>query len=173
MNDLQFPPPVKHEVPILQGILQFPKFPVVLVTIGSEFDRNIITIHFVHPVSFRPPILGVGIGRGQYSEELMLKYNEFVINIPKADLRPIIDYCGTHSGRKVDKFKETGLTPVRARRVNGYLIDECPVNVECRVVQTAELGTHNWFFGEILNVHLLGTPLAGYDRGESAAFAYL
>ncbi|OGP92160.1 MAG: hypothetical protein A2157_08840 [Deltaproteobacteria bacterium RBG_16_47_11] len=166
-------PLVKQEVPKLQGVFQFPKFPVVLVTIGGERDRNIITIHFVHPVSFKPAMLGVGIGRGQYSHELMTKYGEFVVNIPKADLRPAIDYCGTHSGRKVDKFKETGLTPVRASQVNAYLIDECPVNTECRVIQTAELGTHTWFFGEILTVHLLGTPLEGYDRGENAAFAYL
>lgn len=166
-------PLVKHEVPILQGSFQFPKFPVVLVTVGCECDRNIITIHFVHPVSFKPPMLGVGIGRGQYSHELTAKYREFVVNIPKADMRPAIDFCGTHSGRKVEKFKETGLTPVRASRVNSYLIDECPVNVECRVVQTADLGTHTWFFGEIVTAHLLDTPLEGYDRGENAAFAYL
>jgi flavin reductase (DIM6/NTAB) family NADH-FMN oxidoreductase RutF len=91
---------VKHEVPILQGIYQFPKFPVVLVTVGGERDRNIITIHFVHPVSFKPPMLGVGIGRGQYSHGLMTKYGEFVVNIPKADLRPAIDYCGTHSDER-------------------------------------------------------------------------
>ena len=125
-------PLVKQEVPKLQGIFQFPKFPVVLVTLGGESDRNIITIHFIHPVSFKPPMLGVGIGRGQYSHELMTKYGEFVVNIPKADLRPAIDYCGTHSGRKVDKFKETGLTPVRATQVNAYLIDEGPGHTEGR-----------------------------------------
>jgi flavin reductase (DIM6/NTAB) family NADH-FMN oxidoreductase RutF len=164
---------VKQEVPPLQGLYQFPKFPVVLVTVGGEHDRNIITLHFAHPVSFRPPMLGVGIGIGQYSHSLLKKHGEFVVNIPKADLRPAIDFCGAHSGRHVDKFKETGLTPVRASRVNAYLIGECPVNTECRVVQTVDLGTHTWFFGEVLTVHLLGTPLEGYDRTENEAFAYL
>jgi len=163
----------KNEVPLLQGVFQFPKFPVVLVTVGDEAERNIVTVTFVHPVSFEPPMLGIGVGRKRHSHSLLTRYGEFVVNVPKADMRPAIDYCGIHSGRDVDKFRETGLTPVRASRVNTYLIDECQLNVECRVVQTVELGNVTWFFSEILAVHMLGTPLDGYDRAENPAFAYL
>jgi flavin reductase (DIM6/NTAB) family NADH-FMN oxidoreductase RutF len=59
-------------------------------------------------------------------------------------------YCGTHSGRKVDKFEHTDLIPLPSRIVKPPLIQGAVVNMECRVVGTLKAGDHTIFVGEIV-----------------------
>ena len=62
------------------------------------------------------------------------------------------DYCGVRSGRNVDKWKETGLTPVPAQTVKAPVIAESPVAIECRVTEVKELGSHHMFLAEVTGV---------------------
>ena len=64
------------------------------------------------------------------------------------------DYCGVKSGRDVDKFKEMNLTPLKADKVAAPLIAESPVNLECKVTEVKELGTHDMFLAEVVAVHV-------------------
>lgn len=79
-----------------------------------------------------------------------------------------MEYCGKVSGRDVkDKFKEAGLTPVRSSEISSYLIKECPVNLECKVVKTLDVGgTHTWFIGEVVAAH----KKKDYDRSQAIMF---
>ena len=79
---------------------------------------------------------------------------EFVINLTTKELARATDYCGVRSGRDVDKFKETGLTAVEATKVKAPLIAEAPVNIECRITEKKELGSHHMFLAEVLAVHV-------------------
>ncbi|SJZ68239.1 flavin reductase family protein [Selenihalanaerobacter shriftii] len=141
---------MKNKYPIERIKEIFPYFPVVLATIGN----NIITLDFVQFFSFNPPIIGIGICPDNYSHELIKERKEFVVNIPTVELVNEVKFCGNNSGKNFDKFLETGLTSKRAEKVNGQLIAECPVNIECKVIKEDRIGNCDWFFGEVKEVHV-------------------
>jgi len=129
--------------------------PVVLATcVDSEGEPNIITLAWAGTVCSEPPMVGLGIRPSRHSHKLITDSREFVVNIPTAKILKETDYCGVTSGRDVDKFSETNLTPERADKVKAPLIRECPVNLECRLKSVVPLGAHDLFIGEIVQVHI-------------------
>jgi len=139
--------------------LQDPNFalylsPVVLVTSADEAGKpNIFTVVIAGMACRKPPMVAIGVHPWVYSHSLIKAAGEFVINIPPQGLLDKVDYCGSVSGREVDKFAETGLTPLPATKVKPPLIKECPVNYECVVKHTLELGVHHLFVAEVVAVH--------------------
>jgi flavin reductase (DIM6/NTAB) family NADH-FMN oxidoreductase RutF len=125
----------------------FASFPTVLVT----SQENIITVTLIHVFSFSPPLLGIGIKPERYSYGLIKEAKEFVVNIPTKELLKPTIFCGAKSGKSLDKFKETGLTKEDSLSVKTKSIKECPVNIECKVVQELDTGDRTWFVGEIVN----------------------
>ncbi len=129
--------------------------PVVLVTsVDSNRKPNIITLAWSGIVCSDPPTLGLGIRPSRYSYKLIEDSGQFVVNIPNKDILGEVDFCGMVSGRDVDKFSETGLTPEPAETVQPPLIRECPVNIECVTKKKIPLGVHHLFLGEIVGVHV-------------------
>jgi flavin reductase (DIM6/NTAB) family NADH-FMN oxidoreductase RutF len=138
----------------LTGVLrQFPCFPCVLVTT----ENNIITIGMVHIFSFSPPLIGIGVSPRRCSFNLIKRSKEYVINIPTKNLLSQVSFCGENSGRDHDKYKETGLTKQPSLRVKTPSIQECPLNIECRVVKEVETGDHIWFIGEVVYAQIDST----------------
>jgi flavin reductase (DIM6/NTAB) family NADH-FMN oxidoreductase RutF len=128
--------------------------PVILATSVDEKGKpNVCTLAWVGVVCSEPPQIGISIRPSRYTHELISKTKEYVVNVPTADIVKETDYCGIVTGKKVDKFKETGLTPVKAKKVKPPLIEECPVNMECKVKNIINLGAHDLFIGEIVNVN--------------------
>jgi flavin reductase (DIM6/NTAB) family NADH-FMN oxidoreductase RutF len=139
----------------IDPIVIFHPAPVVLVTCeGLKTKPNIITIAWTGVVSSRPPMIGIAIQPIRYSHGLIRESGEFGLNIPNKNILRAIDYCGFVSGKNVDKFSNTGLTPMTARKIKPPLIKECPVNLECEVRNFIPLGMHDLFIGEIVSVHL-------------------
>ncbi len=129
--------------------------PVVLVScVDSSGKPNIITLAWAGTVCSDPPTLGLGIRPHRYSYKLIEDSGEFVVNIPSKNILKETDFCGMVSGRDVDKFSETGLTPQSAEKVKPPLIQECPVNIECIVKEKILLGVHHLFLGEVVCVHV-------------------
>ncbi len=129
--------------------------PAVLVTSGLEgYQPDIITIAWTGTINSEPPMVYVSVNTSRHSHKLIKESGQYAINIPSAEQSKELKYCGTVSGRDVDKFKNTGLTPVPATNVQAPLIKECPVNLECQVRQVVSLGSHDAFIGEILAVHV-------------------
>jgi len=141
------------KVTIEPGTYLYP-IPAVMVTCGPLDKPNIITLAWVGTVCSDPPMVGISIRPSRYSHGLVRQYGEFAVNVPTMDLAQVTDYCGTVSGRKVDKFAETGLTPVPAKAIATAIIAECPVNIECKVTQTLSLGAHDLFLGEVVAVQV-------------------
>ncbi|TES91800.1 MAG: flavin reductase family protein [Candidatus Cloacimonadota bacterium] len=133
--------------------LIFPR-PVTLVTSHSGEGDNIITLSWVGTVCSVPPVVGIGIRKSRFSYSHIEKSGEFVVNIPGADLIREADFCGTRSGRDIDKFKKTGLTKEHAKLVNAPLIKECPINIECKLIKTVIFGSHTLFLGEVVGTHI-------------------
>jgi len=96
----------------------------------------------------------ISVGLTSYSHKLISEGGEFVLCFPSEDMEDAVRYCGTHSGREVDKFRETGLTPLPAKYVKPPLIEEGVVNMECKVVDQLRTGDHTIFVGEILATYL-------------------
>ena len=127
--------------------------PAVMVTVqDGEGKSNIITIAWTGTVCTNPPMLYISVRPERYSYRMLKESGEFVVNMTTKKLAKAADYCGVRSGRDVDKWKETGLTPEKAQAVNVPLIAESPVNIECRVKEVLELGSHHMFLAEVLAV---------------------
>ena len=128
--------------------------PAVLVVSNADEKPNIITVAGIAIVSSTPLTLGITVSKSRYSLELIRKSKEFTVNIPSAALFKEVDYCGITTGRKVDKFADTGLTPIKSVKINTPIIKECPYNIECRLVQEIDLGEWEFLLGEILETHI-------------------
>jgi flavin reductase (DIM6/NTAB) family NADH-FMN oxidoreductase RutF len=152
--------------------------PVVLVTcLDKTGQPNVMTVSWAGTVASTPPSLAIGVRPYRYSHTAIEEQGEFVVNIPNRELLSAVDYCGRVSRHRTsDKFAEAGLTPVSASQVASPLIAECPVNVECRVIHSLELGSHTLFVGRILAVHVdeeLLDERGFIDYSAAQAIAYL
>ncbi|MCI5898309.1 MAG: flavin reductase family protein [Firmicutes bacterium] len=135
------------------GTMLYP-LPAVMVSCGTEPEEfNIITIAWTGTVNSDPPMLFVSIRKSRHSYDIIKRTGEFVVNLTTEKLVEATDYCGVKSGRDVDKFAEKKLTPMGAKFVKCPMIAESPVNIECRVTQVIELGSHDMFLAEVLAVH--------------------
>ena len=99
-------------------------------------------------------MVAISVGLTRYSHKLISESGEFVLAFPSEGMEDALLFCGTHSGRDVDKFRATGLTPVKAKYVKPPLIAEATVNMECRVVGSIRTGDHTIFVGEILAAYV-------------------
>ena len=140
---------------LLRGGNMLNPAPVVMVSCGSTLDEyNIITVAWAGTVNSDPPMCSISVRPERHSYEIIKQSGEFVINLVNKQLAPFADWCGVRSGRKYNKFVETGLTPVRATQVNAPMIEESPVNLECKVTQVIPLGSHDMFLAEVVAVHV-------------------
>ncbi len=130
--------------------------PAVMVSCAAEnvSSSNIIAIAWAGVLCSSPPTIGIGVTPARHSHRIIADSEEFVINLPTREQVDVLDYCGTVSGRDVDKFAESRLTEVAAQKLQwAPLIEECPVNLECRVVRRLDMGSHELFAGEVVAVH--------------------
>ena len=139
--------------------------PVVLVSCGVE-RPNLITLAWAGVACSEPPVVGIGVRPGRFSHHLIAEVGEFVVNIPRADQVGLVDYCGQVSGRDVDKWAACGLTPAPASQVRVPLVAECPVAIECRVIQCVSLGSHDLFLGQVVAVQVEEEMVAADGRPD-------
>lgn len=136
------------------GNMLYP-LPAVMVSVADEEGHdNIITVAWAGTVCTNPPMVSISVRPERYSYKMIRETGEFVINLTTEKLAFATDYCGVRSGRDVDKFQELKLTRQKASHVGAPLIGESPVNIECRVVETREWGSHTVFTAEVLGVHV-------------------
>jgi len=128
--------------------------PSVLVSCGNMENSNILTIAWTGIINSEPPLIYISIRPTRYSYSIIKGNKEFVINLPEEKLVWAIDFCGTKSGKNVDKFKQAKLTKVASKMLKAPMIKECPVNIECKVKNIEELGSHHMFIGEIVNINV-------------------
>lgn len=135
-----------------QRTLLYPHPDLIVGTYGRDGRPNVMAAAWGGICSSRPPAVAVSIQKARQTYENLMERREFTISIPSADYVREADFFGIVSGRDVDKFAVTGLTPVKADLVNAPYVGEFPVVLECRLLQTIEIGVHTQFVGEILDV---------------------
>lgn len=128
--------------------------PAALVASGTLTSPNLLTVAWIGMMGSDPPILAVSLKESRYSLGLIRQEKEFTVNIPSAKHFREVDYCGLVSGRERQKFRDCRFTAAPAFVVKAPLVEECPFNLECRVLQDVQFGDWVVVFGEIVETHV-------------------
>ena len=155
-------------------ITTFP-MPSAVITVGTGDEANLITLAYVGKVCLEPPIIAISIQPKRHSYKLIESHNEFVINYPSTQQLKHTDYCGTRSGRDVNKWIDLNLTKEKASIVKVPMIKEFPLNMECRVIKKLKFGSHVCYFGEVLATHCSSEYISNdtIDPANIDTFTYL
>ncbi|MDR3265911.1 MAG: flavin reductase family protein [Synergistaceae bacterium] len=128
-------------------------YPTPVVVVGT-FDGtgkpNLVTLAWTGICCSEPPMVQISVRKSRHTHAAIVERKVFSVNIPSMKYVVETDYCGIVSGKDVNKFEVAKLTPVRGELTDAPLILEFPVSMECRLVHTLELGSHDMFVGEIV-----------------------
>ena len=136
------------------GNMVYPLPAVMVSCADKEGNSNIITVAWTGTVCTNPPMVYISVRPERHSYQMIRETGEFVINLTTKDLAFATDFCGVRSGRDVDKFSEMKLTKEAASVVAVPMIGESPVNIECKVTEVKELGSHHMFLANVAAVHV-------------------
>ncbi|MFX1296159.1 MAG: flavin reductase family protein [Promethearchaeota archaeon] len=127
--------------------------PAAVISVGTGEEANLITLGYVGKVCLKPPIVVISIQPKRHSYHLIEKHGEFVINYPTVEQLKEMDYCGTRSGRNINKWKVLNLTKEKGMVVQVPMVKEFPWNMECKVINRLHLGSHVCYFGKVVATH--------------------
>ena len=130
-------------------------YPTPVFVVGSydaHGNPNVMTAAWAGICNSQPPCLAVSLRESRYSYGSIVERKAFTVSIPAEEHAAAADYFGIVSGRKADKFAVTGLTPVRGEFVDAPYVGEFPFALECRLLDSVEIGTHVQFIGEIVDI---------------------
>ena len=127
--------------------------PAVMVSVADKKgNNNIITVAWAGTICTNPPMLSISVRPERHSYNMLKETGEFVVNLTTEELAFACDYCGVTSGRDVNKYEKLNLTPLKMQNVNAPGISESPVNIECKVREIKELGSHHMFIADVVGV---------------------
>lgn len=124
----------------------------MVTSIDNNGKTNIITLAWHTPISRHPPLYGISISSKRYSYGLINKSKEFVINFIPYTLAKDAQFCGTHSGRSIEKLCKTKLTLTPSKKLSTPLIKEGYAHLECKLLKSLSIGDHTLFIGEIIAI---------------------
>lgn len=153
--------------------------PAALVTCGTGENTNVLTIGWTGIVCTRPPMTYISVRPERFSYNLIREQREFAVNLTTSAMCRETDFCGVKSGRDTEKIAACGFHLLPAKEISVPIIEECPVALECRVIEEKELGSHTMFLSEIVGIdadekyidskgklNLQQCGLAAYAHGE-------
>ena len=119
--------------------------PAVLVSCGTVENPKVLTIGWTGIVNTHPPMTYISVRPERHSYNIIKNSGEFVINLTTSAICRQTDFCGVRSGKNTDKFKECGFHAMPCRTVSAPCIEECPINLECKITDSKHLGTHTMY----------------------------
>ena len=134
----------------------YPSPAALIVSVDENGKSNIMTAGEVFNIGLKnPAIIGIAIRKATYTHSLISKTMEFTVNFPTADILDKVDLIGTISGRDgLDKFAEYDLTALKSDEVVPPIVEECPVNLECKALSITPVGDHDLILGEVVAMHV-------------------
>jgi len=130
-------------------------FPTPVWCVGSydlEGAPNVMTIAWGGICCSQPPCLTISLRKARYTYGNIMERKAYTVSVPSTKYAAEADYFGMVSGREVNKFQATGLTPARSTLVDAPFVEEFPMVVECKLLHNFEIGSHTQFIGEIIDV---------------------
>ncbi len=155
---------------IAEEVMQQIKSKGAFLVAKSKDDEkiNVMTIGWA-AIGFmwKKPIMTVMVRKSRFTHCIIEKASSFTVSIPGDDLGEALDFCGTKSGRDVDKFKECKLSVIPAQKVNTPIINISGFHYECKIVYKSKMNPdflskeyneiiyedndyHTFYFGEIV-----------------------
>ena len=113
---------------------------------------NVMTIAWGGICCSKPAAVTISLRKATYTYGCIIERGAYTISVPSEKYVAAADYFGMASGKRTDKFKDTGLTPVRSDKVDAPYVGEFPLVLECKVIHTHEIGLHTQFIGEIMDI---------------------
>jgi flavin reductase (DIM6/NTAB) family NADH-FMN oxidoreductase RutF len=138
----------------------------VVGSYDSNGKPNMMVIAWGGICCSQPPCVTVSVRKATYTYGCIMERKAYTISIPSAELVKEVDYAGMTSGRNVDKFAITKLTPVRSELVDAPYVKEFPIVIECKVLHTLEVGLHTQFIGEIMDIKVEESMLGEHGMAD-------
>jgi len=126
----------------------------ILLSCRWQGKDNIMTLDWHTPLSFEPMMYAVAIGKTRFSAEMVRKSGVFAVNFMPAEFEKEILFCGTKTGKNIDKFKETGLEKEEAETIDCPRIRQALAYMECKVEKEIEVGDHILFIAKVTKAEL-------------------
>ncbi len=134
----------------IQGFHPFP-MPVVLVGANVNSKPNFLPVAFCGFMNINPPMLYVALNKAHYTNAGVKENKGFSVNVPSVEMMRVTDYCGLNSGHNVDK---SGLFSIFYGDLQTVpMIEECPVSLECRLVQVLDMPQDEICIGEVVGIY--------------------
>lgn len=128
--------------------------PNAIVSCTDKSGRdNALAVGYCCNCSYDPPMVMVGIVPSRFSYDMVKEAGCFVVNLPSQRSKELFDYTGSVSGRDADKFKDFEIKTARASTIDAPILTDCPINIECTIVDSIRTGSHEMFVGRIEYVH--------------------
>jgi len=150
--------------------MKYPEWIVLVVARDSKGKANLMPAGWGMVCSGKPLMVCVAIGHGRYTHKCIEDTAEFVFAWAGEGQAELVKYAGSHTGAKVDKFREFNIPTAPAAVVDVPLLAEAAANLECRLHRAVSVGDHTIFVGEVVAAHLPNQPIAKLDN-FSGAFA--
>jgi len=129
-------------------------YPMPAVLVGAKVNErpNFMTVAWCGIVAGKPPAISVALRKDRYTLKGIRENRSFSVNVPSSDMVKKTDYCGIYSGRNKDKSKifKTFYGGLKT----APLIQDCPVNLECKAIHYLDLGSHTLIVGEIIETYI-------------------
>ena len=129
-------------------------YPMPAVLVGAMVDGkpNFMTAAWCGIAAYKPPAIAVAIRKERYTLKGVREHGTFSINVASSSMVKKVDYCGIYSGKNTDKSQI--FTPFYSEPKTAPLIEECPVNLECKAIHYLDLGSHTLVVGEIIETFI-------------------
>jgi len=131
-------------------------YPMPALLVGANIDDkpNFMTVAWGCVANSEPPMISVAIRHTRHTFKGIRQNGTFSVNIPSTDMVIEVDYCGITSGSKVNKVEACQFEVFYGKLGNAPLIEQCPVNLECKVIHILDLGSHALVIGRIEETHV-------------------
>ena len=128
-------------------------YPMPMVLVGTTVENrpNFMAVAWVSRINSKPPMIGVALGKSHHTNAGIHQNKSFSVNVPGMDLLAKVDYCGLVSGKNHDKSQLFDI--FYGELPNTPMIQQCPLCMECRLVNPIELPTNTLFIGEIIGTY--------------------
>jgi len=120
---------------------------------GLNGENNVLAVGYCGNCSYAPPMVMVGIVPTRYSYQMIKESGCFVVNLVDKKYKETFDYLGSHSKRDEDKLTAMNVRLEDGKKVNASILLDCPVNIECSIVDSIVTGSHEMFIGKVEYVH--------------------
>ncbi len=124
--------------------------PVVLITAAHNGQRGVMTINMLAGVTFAPPRACISLGHHSHTRSLIEQSGEFAINVVSPGQMELAKQVGRTTGHKIDKYKAFNVEITEATILNCPLVKQAHTTLECKVVNSVELGNHTLYIGEVV-----------------------